>query len=137
MTNSMLQIINRVKPLILMPLICSALGLFAVAGIAQAGEADVLKAVVSSAGKQFRFDVTVRSNDKGWDYYCDRFEILSPDGQLLGTRILHHPHESEQPFTRSSDAIEIDAGIDRVVVRARMKPSGASGETVTVKVPGR
>ncbi len=103
-----------------------------------AGEADVLKAVVKTAGDgKYRFDVTIKSNDKGWDYYCDRFDVLGPDGKVLGTRILHHPHENEQPFTRSLGGVAIDPAIKEVTVRALMKPSGEGGETVKVKLPGR
>jgi hypothetical protein len=103
-----------------------------------AGEADVIKAVAKAAGEgKYRFDVTIKSNDKGWDYYCDRFDILGPDGKILGTRILHHPHESEQPFTRSLGSVAIDASITEVTVTASMKPSGEGGETVKIKLPGR
>lgn len=103
-----------------------------------AGEADVLKAVAKPTGDgKYRFDVTIKSNDKGWDYYCDRFDILGPDGKVLGTRILHHPHESEQPFTRSLGSVAIDASITEVTVTATMKPSGEGGETVKLKLPGR
>lgn len=52
------------------------------------------------AAGTYDFDVTVKSVDKGWEYYADAFELLAPDGKLLGRRILLHPHETEQPFTR-------------------------------------
>ena len=105
---------------------------------ALAGEADVIKAVAKSVGDgAYRFDVTIKSKDKGWDYYCDRFDILGPDGKILGTRILHHPHETEQPFTRSLSSVQIDAAIKEVTVTATMKPSGEGGETVKIKLPGR
>lgn len=109
----------------------------AVQSPAVAGEADVIKAVATESGGKYRFDVTIRSNDKGWDYYCDRFEIVSPDGDLLGTRILYHPHETEQPFTRSLGDVAVPAGVKSVLVRASMKPGGEGGETVTIQLPGR
>jgi hypothetical protein len=121
-------------------IVAVVLALFAVLGVHRpvvAGEADVLKAVASEAGGKYRFDVTIRSNDKGWDYYCDRFEIVSPDGDVLGTRILYHPHETEQPFTRSLGDVAVPAGVKSVLVRASMKPGGEGGETVTIKLPGR
>ena len=104
---------------------------------AHAGEADVLRAVATASGDQYRFDVTIRSNDKGWDYYCDRFEIVAPNGDVLGTRVLLHPHETEQPFTRSLGGVVIAPSIKTVTVRAKMKPSGAGGETVSISLPGR
>jgi len=100
-----------------------------------AGEADVVKAVAKEQGNgSWRFDVTIRSNDKGWDYYCDRFEIVGPDGAVLGTRILVHPHETEQPFTRSLGSVAIPYSVSTVTVRASMKPDGAGGETVEVSL---
>ncbi|MDX1374929.1 MAG: hypothetical protein R3357_05150 [Burkholderiales bacterium] len=111
-----------------------ALGLLA--GVAAAGEADVVavKPARESANR-WRFDVTVRSNDKGWDYYADAFEVLTPDGRLLGRRILYHPHEAEQPFTRELTGVKIPPEVKSVVVRARHKPRGYDGETMTVRLP--
>jgi hypothetical protein len=87
-----------------------------------AGEADVIGVKVrAAAGRTFGFDVTVRSRDTGWDYYAERFEVVAPDGAVLGTRVLVHPHETEQPFTRELDGVRIPPGIDRVTVRAWMK----------------
>ena len=33
--------------------------------------------------------------------------VCTPDGKVLGYRKLHHPHENEQPFTRSLSGVEI------------------------------
>lgn len=45
--------------------------------------------------------------------------MVGPDGEVLATRVLHHPHTNEQPFTRSFGGVEIAAGIARVELRAR------------------
>jgi hypothetical protein len=106
------------------------------AGVALAGEADVVGAKATRASDgTWRFDVTIRSHDKGWDYYADAFEVLTPDGRLLGTRVLLHPHEDEQPFTRELDGIRIPAGVERVVIRARHKPKGYDGRTLELRLP--
>jgi len=108
----------------------------ACASSAWAGEADVIGAkVTKGSGGAYDFDVTIRSNDRGWDYYCDRFEVLSPDGKVLGVRTLYHPHETEQPFTRELYGVKIPAGLRQVRIRARHKPRGYDGETLTVKLP--
>ncbi len=84
------------------------------ASFAHAGEADVVDVKVRrSAPGVYDFDITVRSVDKGWDYYADAFEVLSPDGKVLGQRILLHPHETEQPFTRDLYGVRVPAGITR------------------------
>jgi hypothetical protein len=113
-----------------------ALALFAAAGVTLAGEADVEGAKAARAGDgTWRFDVTIRSNDKGWEHYADAFEVLAPDGRLLGRRVLLHPHEDEQPFTRELDAVRIPAGVDRVIIRARHKPKGYDGRTLELRLP--
>ena len=115
-------------------LLASALLLLATA--AWAGEADVVSAKVRKAPDgTYSFDVTVRSNDRGWEYYADAFEVLTPDGRVLGRRVLLHPHESEQPFTRDLYGVKIPQGIERVVIRARHKPKGYDGRTLIVDLP--
>ena len=101
-----------------------------------AGEADVVDVKVRAAASRVcDFDVTVRSVDKGWNYYADAFEVLAPDGRLLGRRELLHPHETEQPFTRDLYGVRIPSGVEEVIVRARHKPRGYDGATIKVKVP--
>lgn len=103
---------------------------------ALAGEADVIDVKVrKSAAGIYDFDVTVKSVDKGWNYYADAFEVLAPDGALLGRRELAHPHESEQPFTRELYGVKIPAGVTEVTVRARHKPKGYGGVARKVKLP--
>jgi hypothetical protein len=103
---------------------------------AYAGEADVVDVKVRrNASGAYDFDVTVKSVDKGWDYYADAFEVLGPDGRVLGRRILYHPHETEQPFTRELYGVTIPAGVTQVTVRARHKPKGYDGKVQRVALP--
>ena len=75
-------------------------------GAAVAGEADVMKvAVTETAPGTFRFDVSVRHDDEGWDHYANLWQVVGPDDSVLGERILLHPHDTEQPFTRSLSGI--------------------------------
>ncbi len=105
---------------------------------AHAGEAAVLDVKVKAAADgTYRFDVTVRHADAGWDHYADAFEVLSPGGDVLGTRVLLHPHEAEQPFTRSLSGVRIPSELSNVDVRAHDKVHGAGGKVVRVAVPGR
>jgi len=100
------------------------------------GEADVVDVEIeATGGNRYRFDVTVAINDRGWDYYADGFEVLTPAGEVLGTRTLHHPHEDEQPFTRSLHDVEIPPGTDEVRVRAHHSEAGYDGRSMTVEVP--
>ena len=97
-------------------------------GNAVAGEADVLdvKALKKVAGTD-DFEVTVGHADTGWDRYADKWDVMAPDGAVLGTRVLLHPDEDEQPFTRSRTGLRIPAGVDRVTVRAHDKVHGYGG----------
>ena len=65
-----------------------------------AGEVDVtaVKATKSGDGT-YRFSVTLRHADTGWDHYANKWDVVAPDGTVLGTRVLAHPHVQEQPFT--------------------------------------
>ena len=101
------------------------------------GCADVVGVEVKSAGDRFVVSATVRSADTGWDRYADAWEIRSPDGEVIGTRVLAHPHVDEQPFTRSLSDVEIPGDVTSVEIAARDSVVGYCGLTATVPVPGR
>lgn len=69
-------------------------------------------------GETWSFHVTVRHGDEGWDHYADGWEVASPDGIQLGYRKLLHPHENEQPFTRSLSGVGIPDDLSTVIIRA-------------------
>ncbi len=104
--------------------------------VTPAGEADVIGVEVRrSEDGTYRFDVTVRHADEGWEHYADGWEVLAPDGTVLGTRTLHHPHVDEQPFTRSLGGVAIPDDIGEVSVRARDSVHGYGGAEARVRVP--
>jgi len=82
----------------------------------------------------WRFSVTVRHADEGWDHYADAFTVHAPDGTLLGRRTLHHPHVNEQPFTRSLSGVTVSGAIERIGVRAHDSVHGP-GPLVSVELP--
>ncbi len=105
---------------------------------ARAGEADVEGVNISATGQNmFRFAVTVRHADEGWEHYADKWDVVAPDGTVLGTRTLYHPHVDEQPFTRSLSGVRIPDTIKEVTVRAHDSVHKYGGKEVTVAVPGR
>lgn len=102
---------------------------------ALAGEADVIGVEAAQEGDNtWRFSVTVRHADEGWDHYADRWQVVAPDGTVLGTRVLLHPHENEQPFTRSLGGVVIPEGVDEVIVRAHDSVHGDGGAEIQVKL---
>ena len=101
-----------------------------------AGEADVVDVNISCNGDSVcRFDVTVRHDDEGWEHFANRWEILSPDGEVLATRELAHPHDDEQPFTRSLRNVRIPPGLSKVVVRAHDLVHEYGGKELAVQLP--
>lgn len=103
--------------------------------VVQAGQAHVVDATVESSGDTYRFDVTVRHGDEGWDHYADRWEVLTPEGEVIDERTLHHPHPNEQPFTRSLRGVEMPDGISRVRIRAHDSVHGYGGDEITLELP--
>lgn len=89
-------------------------------------------ATAQATGAGWRFDVTLRHPDTGWDHYADGWEVLAPDGTSLGLRELVHPHETEQPFTRSLSGVVIPDGVDHVLIRARCLVDGWGPATYRV-----
>ncbi len=103
---------------------------------AAAGEAAVVGAALTPAADgSFRVEVTVQHADAGWDHYADAFEVVAPDGSVLATRKLLHPHEHEQPFTRSLTGIVIPDGVALVTIRAHDSVHGYGGAQLTLVVP--
>jgi hypothetical protein len=97
-----------------------------------------VRAVQSSDGT-WTFHVTVEHPDTGWEDYADGWDVVTPDGTVLKpdsdsqfTRTLLHPHENEQPFTRSQSGIQIPEGVNQVRVRAHDLVDGFGGREVVV-----
>ena len=104
--------------------------------VAFAGEVDVIDVKVRKTGDQtFSFDVTVRHGDTGWKHYANKWDVVTPQGKVLGTRVLYHPHVDEQPFTRSLSGVRIPPDVTSVTVRAYDKVHDTGGATKTVSVP--
>jgi hypothetical protein len=80
-----------------------------------------------------RFEVTVRHADDGWDHYADAWHVIDPEtGEVYAERELLHPHDQEQPFTRSLAGVRLPDGVTTVTVRARCNVHGFGGREVTV-----
>ncbi|KUF10633.1 hypothetical protein [Pseudoponticoccus marisrubri] len=107
--------------------------LLALAGPALA-EPPVIEAVEAVPdGDGWRVSVTLSHPDTGWDHYADGWRIEDDAGHDLGTRVLHHPHVNEQPFTRSLRlALEGDGPFH---VRARCSVDGWSETRVPLVLP--
>ncbi|MCE8538604.1 hypothetical protein KBY27_14230 [Ruegeria pomeroyi] len=86
-------------------------------------------------GIGWRFDVTLRHPDTGWDHYADGWRVLDMEGRELGMRTLFHPHETEQPFTRSLGGVVIPEGTTQVQIEARCNVDGWASQRLVVDLP--
>jgi len=89
--------------------------------------------IVAKSPGHYRVDVTLLHADTGWDHYADGWDILDQDKKLIATRVLHHPHVSEQPFTRSLYDVVIPGATKFVYIRGHDKVHGY-GELKKIKL---
>jgi len=78
--------------------------------VSQAGTPVIEGVKAIKSGYSWRFDVTLRHADTGWNHYADGWGVYLEDGTELGYRFLAHPHVNEQPFTRSLGNVKIPLG---------------------------
>ena len=94
--------------------------------VAYADNVSILNVEASCENQTCTFNVTLEHGDTGWEHYADSWQIVSPDGTVLGKRVLLHPHVNEQPFTRSLSGVSIPEDIKNVWVEAHDSVHGKS-----------
>lgn len=104
------------------------------AGPAAADPAEIVGVEAEPGADGWRVSVTIRHADTGWDDYADGWRVIA-DGEVVGTRVLAHPHVEEQPFTRSMSGIAIPEGAETVEVEASTNVTGWGGERVPLSLP--
>ncbi|GAA0781198.1 hypothetical protein E1180_20675 [Roseibium denhamense] len=102
---------------------------------AQAGDVEIVNAEARKSGDSWTFSVTLRHEDTGWEHYADQWAVYSTSGDLLGERVLFHPHVEEQPFTRSLSGVKIPDGMTKVIIRARDNVDGVSPQAFELTLP--
>jgi len=100
-----------------------------------ADEPRIVSATAQATGTTWQFNVTLSHPDTGWDHYADGWRVLDMNGKELGLRVLAHPHEHEQPFTRSLSGVHIPTGTNKVQIQARCLIDGWGETTTIVKLP--
>ncbi len=81
----------------------------------------------------YRISVQVRHHDQGWDHYADLWQVVDANtDKVLGERVLLHPHDNEQPFTRSISSLNIPISTKKLFIRAKCNQHGFEGKEVLV-----
>ncbi len=106
----------------------AAASFLAFAPAAFANEVEIVNAKATQSGDTWRFDVTLKHADEGWDHYANLWQVETEGGDVLGERVLAHPHVNEQPFTRSLGGVAIPTELSKVYIRARDSVHGWSPE---------
>lgn len=102
-----------------------AAALLLATAVARAGDVEVVSArFAGGAGGTWRVSVTLRHDDTGWEHYADAWRVVSEGDDVYGTRTLYHPHENEQPFTRSLDGVRVPDAQAVVYIEAHDKVHG-------------
>lgn len=99
-----------------------------------AGEVEVIKTRFEQQGDSWHVSTTLLHADTGWEHYADAWRVVTEQGRVLATRTLYHPHENEQPFTRSLGDVRIPEGISVVYVEAHDKLHGWSPHKLRVNL---
>jgi len=100
---------------------------------ASAGDVKILAAEFqSSDGNRWSVSVTLEHGDTGWDHYADNWRVVDGEGNILGDRVLYHPHVDEQPFTRSLGSVKVPEGVTKVYIEAHDKVHGWTPNRLSV-----
>ena len=86
----------------------------------------------SSHDNSWLVKVTLEHNDTGWDHYADNWQVVDTEGNVLGNRLLMHPHVNEQPFTRGLTGLKVPNGITTVFIKAHDKVHGWTKNSLKV-----
>ena len=100
-----------------------------------AAEADVIDAEARCTERVCTISATVRHDDAGWDHYANHWRVLTPAGEEIARRVLYHPHENEQPFTRSLGQVQIPTDVDHVLIEAHDSVHNYGGRRFTLQLP--
>ncbi len=111
------------------------IGLICAATPAVAHDAEIVGATATRSDTGWHISVTISHDETGWDDYADGWRIENAAGDTLGTRVLHHPHVNEQPFTRSLHGVSLPKAAETIWIRARTSVDGWGHERFELTLP--
>lgn len=81
-------------------------------------------AIIHQSHGEYLVNVKLEHHDTGWQHYADEWRLVDNKGNILGSRVLHHPHVHEQPFTRSLSNVMLSNELQAVFIEAHDKVHG-------------
>ncbi len=110
--------------------------IYSIASPLHAGMTEVIAVdAQKSKNEQYNFAVTLRHTDTGWEHFANKWDVIGADGVVYGTRILHHPHVEEQPFTRSLTGVSIPKDVKVIFIHSYDTIHGRSDQEYKVELP--
>jgi hypothetical protein len=98
---------------------------FAAIQTAQANDVEILAAaIIHQSQGEYLINVKLQHQDTGWEHYADEWRIVDQHGNVLGSRVLLHPHIDEQPFTRALSNVKLDDSHQVIYIEAHDKQHG-------------
>jgi hypothetical protein len=84
------------------------------------------------SSNKWSVNVTLEHGDTGWNHYADNWRVVDKEGNILGNRVLHHPHVGGQPFTRGLGSVNIVEDTKVVYIEAHDKKHGWASNRLMV-----
>ena len=81
-------------------------------------------AIIHQSHGEYLVNVKLEHHDTGWQHYADEWRLVDNKGNILGSRVLQHPHVHEQPFTRSLSNVKISSELQAVYIEVHDKVHG-------------
>lgn len=111
----------------------SGLILMIMSNVTLANQVEILAADLhNNSSNNWSVSITLKHEDKGWDHFADNWRVVTEKGEILGDRVLYHPHVNEQPFTRSLAGVVVPEGVSIIYIEAHDKVHGWTKQTMKV-----
>jgi hypothetical protein len=99
--------------------------LLSLSHISKANDISILAAaIIHQSHGEYLVNVKLEHHDTGWQHYADEWRLVDDKGNILGSRVLQHPHINEQPFTRALSNIKLGSGLETIYIEAHDKVHG-------------
>lgn len=96
------------------------------AALAGAEAPKVVSASILQEGDGWTVSVRISHPDSGWDHYASGWQVLAPDGTVLGLAEITHPHLDGEPILEELTGVHPPAGADHLMIRVRCTLDGWS-----------